>query len=174
MKILIAISPEKFRDEELAEPIAALQKAGIEYEIASTRRGSCTGMLGARAIASLTFEDIDPQKYDGLVIIGGSGSPTYLWGDELLVQLARYFAESRKLVAAICLSPVVLAKAGALKGKNATYAETPASFREMKIGGAIISAKPVVVDGKIITANGPPASKEFAAALVKALTTPEW
>lgn len=69
---------------------------------------------------------------------------------------------------------MVLAKAGALKGKNATYSETPAAFREMKIGGAVLVNKPVVVDGKIITANGPPASKKFAAAIVKALTVPEW
>ena len=74
MKILIAIAPEKFRDEELAEPVAALQQAGIEFEIASTRRGACTGMLGARATATLSFEEVDPKRYDALLIIGGSGS----------------------------------------------------------------------------------------------------
>jgi protease I len=49
MKVLIVIAPEKFRDEELAEPVAALKATGIGYDIASTRRGTCTGMLGAKA-----------------------------------------------------------------------------------------------------------------------------
>jgi protease I len=174
MKILIAIPPEKFRDEELAEPMAALQKAGIEFDIASTKRGVCTGMLGAKATAAMTFEDVEPGKYDGLVVVGGAGSQTHLWSDEILVSLAKYLAEKRKMVSAICLSPVVLARAGVLKGKNATYAQNPLSFREMKLGGAILVDQPVVVDGKVVTANGPPASKEFAEAIVKVLTTPEW
>ena len=174
MKILIAIAPEKFRDEELAEPVAAFRKAGIDFEIASTRRGPCTGMMGAKTTATLSFEEIDPKKYDGLVIVGGAGSQTHLWDDDLLTQIAKFFHESGKVVAAICLSVAVLARAGALKGKKATYYESPASFREMKIGGAVITNAPVVKDGRVITANGPSASSAFADAIVKVLTAVEW
>jgi len=174
MKILIAISPEKFRDEELAEPVAALQKASIGFDIASTKRGSCTGMFGAKITATLLFEEVDPKQYEGIIIVGGTGSPVYLWGDAVLAQIAKYLAERRKLVAAICLSPVVLARAGMLKGKNATYFENPTSFKEMKLGGAIIVNKPVVIDGRIITANGPSASKEFAEVVIRKLTVEPW
>jgi len=174
MKILIAIAPEKFRDEELAEPVIALQKAGITFDIASTRKGICTGMLGARATATLTFEEIDPGQYEGLVIVGGSGAQTHLWGDEMLIHLAKFFQKSGKILAAICLAPVVLARAGALKGKKATYFENIASDFEMKKGDAIILKTPVVTDGRIITANGPLAAKEFAETVVKNLTSPEW
>ena len=174
MKILIAVAPEKYRDEELAEPLAAFQKAGIEFDIASTRRGTCTGMLGAKTIATLSFEDIDPKKYDGLVIVGGAGSQTHLWDDEMLPPIVKMFHQSGKVIGAICLAPVVLARAGILKGKKATYFESPASFREMKIGGAVITNAPFVKDGRIITANGPAASKAFAEAVVQALTAVEW
>ena len=114
MKILIAVAPEKFRDEELAEPVAAFQKAGIEFNIASTRRGPCTGMLGAKTIAALSFDDIDPKRYDGLVIVGGDGSRTHLWDDELLMPIVKIFHQHGKVIAAICLAPVVLARAGIL------------------------------------------------------------
>ena len=173
MKILIAVAPEKFRDEELAMPVAAFQKAGIAFDIASTRCGPCTGMLGAKTTATLTFEEIDPKPYGGLVIIGGSGSQTHLWNDDLLLQLAKYFHESRKIVAAICLAPVVLAHAGILKGKKATCYESPVSVREMKSGGAVLVNKPVVVDGRIITANGPSASQEFADAILRTIAEVE-
>ena len=174
MKILIAVAPEKFRDEELAEPIAAFRKAGIEFEIASTRRGPCTGVLGAKTTATLSFDDIDPKRYDGLVIVGGAGSQTHLWDDEMLIPIVKMFHQSGKVVAAICLATVVLAHAGILKGKKATYFESPASFREMKIGGAEITNAPVVKDGRIITANGPSASHAFADAIVQTLTAVEW
>lgn len=174
MKILIAIAPEKFRDEELAEPVAAFQKAGIAFDIASTRRGTCTGMLGAKTVATLSFEEIDPKQYDGIVIVGGSGSQVHLWNDEMLVHLAKFFQKSGKVIAAICLATVVFAHAGIMKGKKATYFESPASDFEMKKGGAVIVKSTVVTDGRIITANGPLAAKEFGEAIVKSLTAPEW
>ena len=174
MRVLIAIAPEKFRDEELAGPVAAFTAAGIGFDIASTRRGTCTGMLGAKATAALSFEEVDPKPYDGLVIVGGSGSQTHLWDDDMLQVLVKYFRDSGKVVAAICLAPVVLARAGILKGKKATYSESAVAFREMKAGGAVLVKQPVVVDTRIITADGPPASKAFADAVVRALTAVEW
>lgn len=174
MKVLIALSPEKFRDEELAEPVAALTKAGIGFDIASTRRGTCTGMLGAKATATLSFEEIDPKPYDGLIIVGGNGAPAHLWDDEILPVLVKYFRESGKVVGAICLAPVVLARAGILKGKKATMFDNPQAFREMKGGGAVLVSQPVVADSRIITANGPSASKPFADTFVKTLTAVEW
>ncbi|MEI6841599.1 MAG: DJ-1/PfpI family protein [Methanomicrobiales archaeon] len=174
MKVLIAIAPEKFRDEEFAEPIDALQKAGIAFDIASTRRGTCVGMFGARTTATLSFEEVEPEQYDGLVIVGGPGSQVHLWNDEMLVHLAKFFHKSGKVIAAICLAPVVLARAGVLKGKKATYFENHASDFEMKKGGTIIMKDPVVTDGRVITANGPLTAKEFGAAVVNNLTAPGW
>lgn len=169
MKILIAVAPEKYRDEELAMPVAAFQKAGIAYDITSTRRGPCSGMLGAKTTATLMFEEVNPKWYGCIVIIGGSGSQTYLWDDDLLVNLVKYFYESKKIIAAICLAPVVLAHAGILNGIKATFFESPDSVREMKAGGAVPVNKPVVVDGRIITANGPAAAQEFAGAILSAI-----
>ena len=169
MKILIAVAPERFRDEELAVPVAAFQKAGIAFDIASTRRGSCTGMLGAKTTATLAFGEVDPNLYGCLVIIGGGGSQAHLWNDALLRKLVHSFHASQKIVAAICLAPVVLAHAGILKGIKVTFFESPDSVREMKAGGAIPINKAVVVDGRIITANGPAAAQMFADAIISAV-----
>jgi len=170
MKVVIVIAPEKYRDEELAEPVAALNSAGIAFDIASTRPGTCTGMLGGKTIAGISFGDIGPKNYNGLIIVGGSGCQTHLWEDDLLVRLAIYFLETGKVVAAICLAPVVLAKAGILKQKKATVYDSPVAVLEMKKGKAVLIDQPVVIDGRIITANGPPAAKDFAAAVVKELS----
>jgi len=169
MKILIAVAPERFRDEELMVPLAAFQKAGIAYEIASIHRGPCSGMLGAKTTATRAFGDVDQNLYGAIVIIGGGGSQIYLWNDPVLRKIVQSFHASQKIIAAICLSPVVLAHAGILKGIKATFFESPDSVREMKSGGAVLVNKPVVVDGRIITANGPAAAQEFAGAILSAI-----
>ena len=174
MKILIVVAPEKFRDEEFTVPAAALQKAGIGYDVASKSRGTCTGMLGTKVNATLAFEDVEPKSYDGILIVGGGGAQLHLWDDELLGEMVKYFHADAKVVAAICLAPVVLARAGILKGKKATYFNSPVTFREMRAGGAVLVDKAVVADNRIITANGPAAAAEFSEAFIRALTAVEW
>jgi protease I len=88
--------------------------------------------------------------------------------------MVKYFHGSAKVVAAICLAPVVLARAGILKGKKATYFNSPVSFREMRAGGAVLVDKAVVTDSRIVTANGPAAAAEFADAFIRTLTAVEW
>lgn len=170
MKVLIVIAPEKFRDEEFTVPAAALQKAGIGYDVASTRRGTCSGMLGAKVDATLSFEEVDPKTYNGILIVGGGGAQSYLWDNDVLGEMVKYFHKSAKMVAAICLAPVVLARAGILKGKKATFFNSPISFCEMKAGGAVLVDKAVVSDSRIVTANGPAAATEFAEIFIRTLT----
>jgi protease I len=174
MKILIVIAPDKFRDEEYTVPAAALQKAGIGFDVASKMRGTCTGMLGTKVDATLAFEDIEPKSYDGILIVGGSGAQLHLWDDDILGEMVKYFHGDAKVVAAICLAPVVLARAGILKGKKATCFNTPVTFREMRAGGAVLVDKAVVADTRIVTANGPEAAPEFAEAFIRMLTAVEW
>ena len=169
MKLLVAIAPERYRDEELDEPITVFQRAGIGFDIASTKTGTCTGMLGGTARASLTFDRVDPSLYSGIVIVGGAGSPAHLWVDKNLIHLTVVFYAQKKIVAAICLSPVVLARAGLLKGKKATFFRAPESLSEMKAGGAIIIDTPVVKDPPVITADGPAAATAFGEEIVARL-----
>jgi len=169
MKLLVVISPERFRDEELFEPLAVFRKAGIGYDIASVRPGPCTGMLGGRCEATLDLAHVGAEGYDGIVVIGGAGSPEFLWGHSRLLALVAGFAGSGKLVTAICLSPVVLARAGVLVGKRATVFRTADSVAEMRKGGADLRKESVVVDGKFITADGPAAARKFGEDIVAAL-----
>jgi protease I len=174
MKILIVIAPDKFRDEEYTVPAAALQKAGIGFDVASKMRGTCTGMLGTKVNATLSFEEAEPKSYDGILIVGGAGAQLHLWDDKLLGEMVKYFHADAKVVGAICLAPVILARAGILKGKKATYFNSPVSFREMRAGGAVLVDKPVVADSRIVTANGPAAAAEFADTFIRMLTAVEW
>mgnify|MGYP000607754315 FL=1 len=169
MRLLLAIAPEQFRDEELGTPKRAFEEAGIDVDIASTIVGTCTGMLGATAEAVMTFDDVDPDAYAGIVIVGGAGSQDYLWGNGRLQALVRSFFEQGKVVAAICLAPVVLARAGILAGRQTTVYQSPAAIAEMKKAGANLLPIPVVADMQIVTANGPAAAAGFADTIITKL-----
>lgn len=169
MKLLLAIAPERFRDEELEVPKRTFEEAGIGVDIASTTTGTCTGMLGGTAEATMTFDDVDPGDYAGIVIVGGAGSEEHLWGCERLVTLVREFFEQGKIVAAICIAPVVLARAGILAGRQATVYPSPGVEEELKKAGANLLAIPVVADMQIVTANGPTAAAAFADTIITKL-----
>lgn len=169
MKLLFAIAPEQFRDEELEIPKQTFEEAGIGVDLASTVAGTCTGMLGCTAEAAMAFEDAKSDDYAGIVVVGGSGSQEHLWGSERLRDLVRSFFEQGKVVAAICLAPVVLARAGVLAGRQATVYPSPAAVAEMKKAGANFLEIPVVADMQVVTASGPEAAAQFADTIITKL-----
>lgn len=70
--------------------------------------------------------------------------------------------EAGKLVAAICAAPIVLAKAGLVKDRNVTAYPAQDVYRELNEAGAhIVKDENVVLDGNMLTANGPGAAMLF-------------
>ncbi|MEM2925707.1 MAG: DJ-1/PfpI family protein [Methanocellales archaeon] len=169
-KILIVIAPQNFRDEEFTVPKAAFERLGAKVEVASTRLGTAKGMLGLEAKVDLLIANANPNDYSAIVITGGIGSKEYLWGDENLGELVRQFQYRNKVVAAICLSPVVLAKAGLLNGREATVYPDSEAVEILRDNGAIYMDKKVVISDKIITARDPESAGDFASVIINLLS----
>jgi protease I len=168
-RILYGIAPERFRDEELAVPKRALESAGHDVRVASTRPGEAVGMLGDRVVPDVTIAQAREADVDALIIAGGAGAPQHLWDSAPLATLVRRLHAGGKPLGAICLAPPVLARAGVLDGRRATTFPTDRAIAELKRGGATYVEDPVVRDGTIITASGPEAAETFGAALVQLL-----
>jgi len=164
------IAPRGFRDEEYQEPKAILESEGVKVVVASTVAETARGMFGMQVTPDTTIDEVNPAEFDAVVVVGGSGSQTYLWNNSKLHQIVQALHQKEGLVAAICISPVVLAKAGLLKGKKATVFRTATTINELQKGGAVVLQAPVVVDGKIITGRGPEAAKEFGRKIAESLT----
>lgn len=169
-KVLMMIAPSDFRDEELREPKAVLEREGFKVVVASTLAGKARGMFGMQVIPDTTVDKVNPEDFDAVVVVGGSGSQTHLWNNARVQEIVQVLHKRGRIVAAICVSPVVLAKAGLLKGRKATVFRTPTTINELKKGGALISDAPVVVDGKIITGKGPEAATEFGRKIAERLS----
>ena len=105
-----------------------------------------------------------------VVFVGGSGAQKY-YSNERALTIAREAYEKGKVLGAICIAPGILAKAGVLKGKNATIWDSGSGefVKILEENGAIYTGMNVEIDGNIITANGPHAAQGFAEAIIEKL-----
>jgi len=168
-KILMVIAQENFQDKELFEPKEVFEGAGASVFVAAPRKETATGMLSGKVQPDFAISDVNASEFDAVVVVGGSGSPKYLWDDTQLRNLVKDAYADGKVVAAICLSPVVLARAGILKGKSATVFPSSDAVAELKRGGAIYKDGSIVIAGRIVTGRDPASAEAFANAIVSLL-----
>ncbi len=164
--ILMVIAPEEFRDEEYFFVREELEKAGHNVNVASTQDVALSAVDNKEVVVDLLIDECDVADYDALVFSGGAGAKMY-FEDEKVLEMCYQTVEQGKILAAICIAPGILARAGVLEGKNAT------SWGSEKVNldesGAITSDSHVVVDGQIITADGPQVSREFGKKIAEEL-----
>ncbi len=156
--VLMIIAPEGFRDEELFLTQEELEKAGHKIVIASLLKGVCRGSRGGSASATLTLAEIRVEHYEAVVFVGGGGSKVYFTNRDAM-RIAQEMYGQGKVVAAICVAPVILANAGLLKGKNATVFGSEAKALQEK--GAKYTGAEVTVDTNIVTGDGPKSARLF-------------
>ena len=150
-KILMVIAQEGFDEKQLSEPKHVFEAAGAKVVVASKSKEAASGIMGEEVKPDISFYDVNPGDYDVIVIVGGTGSKRELWEDEDLHVLVKEAYEKGKVVSAIGLSPVVLAKAGILEDTNCT-----AYFRVAKIlelHGATYVDENVVISDRIVTGS---------------------
>jgi len=164
--ILMIIAHQDFRDEEYEEPRQVFEGRGAKVTVASSSLETAKGALGAQVKPDLLLKDAAVGDYDAIVFVGGPGAQEY-WDDPVAHVIAQEAVAEGKVLAAICIAPATLARAGVLKGKKATVFSSEAGA--LKAGGANYTGASVERDGLIITANGPQAAAEFAEEIAKAL-----
>jgi protease I len=171
-KIAMIIAFRNFRDEEYFITKATLEDAGADITTVSESLGKAIGSYGEDTNVDLLLDNLKVTDYDAIVFVGGSGAYKY-FDNERCHQIAKETLSRGKILAAICASPTILAKAGVLDGKKATVwsnSMDKSLIKILKDEGAIYRAESVVKDGNIITGNGPAAAKDFAQEIIKSLT----
>jgi len=168
-RVLMVIPHTQFRDEEFFEPRKILEDEGAKVVVASTSVRICRGMKGGSVQAEISIAEAKAEDYAALVLCGGSSVPGFFWNDKKLQELAAAMSAAGKIVAAICLSTVVLAKAKLLAGREATVYFLPEAIEELRTAGAKYVKETLLIDGNIILAEGPLDSQRFGQALRTAL-----
>jgi protease I len=172
MKIAIVIAFRNFRDEEYFIPKEIFEKAGGEVTTFSTALGTAVGVHGGETQAEKVLEEFRVSDFEAVVFVGGAGARELIDNPDAH-HIAQEAVRANKVLAAICIAPTILAKAGVLFGKKATVWSSPMDKTAVKIlreEGVNYREDDVVVDGKIVTARGPGAAEEFALTILQLLT----
>lgn len=174
-KIAMIIAPKGYQDTEFGVPYKYFKEQGASVDVYSTKKGKAFGSVGGTFEVEHTLNELNVNNYNAIVFVGGPGTPL-VRNDNNSTKVAKDAITNNKILGAICWSPTILAKAGVLKGKNATVWYGPdqelgmLTSEYLEEQGAKYSKQDVTVDGNIITANGPPAAQKYAEAIWKKLT----
>jgi protease I len=185
-KILLLVG-DFVEDYEVMVPFQALQMVG--HMVHAVCPGKATGQTVRTAVhdfegdqtytekpghhftLNATFSEVQPERYDALVLPGGR-APEYLRLDEQVLRLVRHFADKGKPIAAICHGVQILTAAGVVEGKSCTAYPTVAP--EVKRAGGRwteLAADQCQVDDTLVTAPAWPAHPRWLAAFLSVLGT---
>ncbi|PIS04597.1 MAG: DJ-1 family protein [Candidatus Buchananbacteria bacterium CG10_big_fil_rev_8_21_14_0_10_42_9] len=165
-KAVFIVSSQDFRDEELFKPKSILERGKIKVDVATPDGKEAHGKKGAKIFANLKIIDIDPEKYDAIIFVGGGGAGDF-FHDEQVWKLSREFDAQHKIIGAICITPTILANAGILLGRKVTghISQT----ERLVCRGAEYSGMPVQIDGNLVTAKFHTDATEFGEKLLRTI-----
>lgn len=167
LKVLYIIAPVNFRDEEYFVPKEIFEKEGYKVITASKDVSVAKGSLGGQAKVDIDIKNVDIDEFDSVVFAGGNGALAYI-GDPVIDDILDNARHNQIMICAICIAPLILAKNGALAGKQVTvWNGDGMQSKRIEEEGATYINESVVVDKNIITANGPESSKEFAEKIIE-------
>lgn len=166
MKVAVLLAPG-FEEAEALFTLNILRRANIEADSVSiTDDNVVTGSHNIKTIADHLLDD-SIYDYDMIILPGGLPGSTNLRDDERVIKAIQYFNGNDKYIGAICAAPIVLEKAGILKGRK--FTSYPIDDYEKTFAGLDYQEDIVVVDKKLITARGPAITMDFAFSIVDLL-----
>ncbi|MCM1292349.1 MAG: DJ-1/PfpI family protein [Bacteroides sp.] len=157
-----------FEEVEALATTDVLRRAEMQVRTVAVKDDfEVTGAHGITVKADLLIADVAVgEDTEWLICPGGMPGATNLASND---KLKRMLVDQNKRggkIAAICASPaVVLSPLGLLKGRRATCYP---GFEPIVDTEAEMTGQPVVVDGNLITGNGPASTLSFALAIVTA------
>jgi len=155
-----------FEEIEAITVVDVLRRAGIETISAGVDSMSITGSHGIAVAADKRLKNIR-RDADVVIIPGGMPGAMHLHNSSEVTEFIKEMNAKGAVIAGICAAPsVVMAPIGILDNKNATcYPGDQIDFSK----STKYKDKAVVVDGNIITSQGPGTAMEFAFAIVEKL-----
>jgi protease I len=164
----VAILAEDFyEDLELWYPLLRLREEGAETVVVGPGEApEHHGKYGYPVTVDKAIREVDVEQFDGVVIPGGY-APDRLRRHGAMVKFVREMAHHRKVVAAICHAPWMLASAEVVAGKNVTCFFSIKD--DLVHAGATYQDAEVVVDGNLITSRQPADLPAFCDAIIAAL-----
>ena len=186
-KLVLIIAGDFVEDYEIMVPYQILTMVGHQVSVVCPNKKAgeriktaihdfegdqtYTEKRGHNFILNATFNDINPEEYDALVIPGGR-SPEYLRLNHKVIEMVKHFNKSKKPIAAICHGPQILVTADVIQHKKCSAYPALKPDIEMAGGhwvGENSTFTNAVTSENIVTAPAWPAHPEWMAQFLKLL-----
>ncbi len=158
--VLVVLAPgaEEIETVTVAD---VLVRAGQQVLVASAGdttvvKGSRGLVLGAHAMLDMVTE----RAFDLVYLPGGMGSATTCRDDQRIQGLAERQLAAGRLLGVICAAPIALVPRALAKGRRLT--SFPGVRAQVEPHAAEWLDQPVVVDGNLVTSQGPGTAMAFA------------
>ncbi|TDO95513.1 DJ-1 family glyoxalase III [Marinomonas balearica] len=163
-KVLVPIANGS-EDIEAITIIDVLRRGDVEVKVASVHESkSIIAAHGIKIEADVLLEDVASEMFDAIVLPGGMPGAESLRDSKLLIDLLEKHDIQDALLAAICASPaLVFGTHGFVVDKQATCYP---GFESNLKGAEYLADQPIVMDGNIITAQGPAMVMAFSLAVL--------
>ncbi|MEQ8791744.1 MAG: type 1 glutamine amidotransferase domain-containing protein [Pirellulaceae bacterium] len=166
-KRLLIFVGDIYEDLELWYPKLRMMEAGAEVVVAGPEAEKAyAGKNGYPCVSDAAIDSMQAADFDGLVVPGGF-MPDKLRRDEKVKQLTRDFAESGKLVAAVCHGGWIPISAGVYGGVRVTG--SPGIKDDLINAGALWEDAPLVVDRHFVSSRKPDDLPEFCKGILQVL-----
>ena len=165
-RILIFVGDD-YEDLELWYPKLRLIEAGASVTIAGQQAKSIyRGKNGYPCVSDVSIEGMEVADFHGLVCAGG-WMPDKLRRDPKVLNLTREFAQTGKLVAAICHGGWIPISANVYRDVRVTG--SPGIKDDLINAGAIFEDSPVVVDRHFVSSRKPDDLPAFCQGMLEVL-----
>lgn len=166
-KKILALIHHDFEDLEFWYPVLRLREEGAIVVVAGEEGNTkYSGKYGVPAISDISFQEVNPLTFDGILVPGG-WAPDKLRRFKEVLTIVQVMDNNKKIIGQICHAGWVLISAKILKGKKVT--STPGIKDDMENAGAIWIDEPVVVDGHLVSSQRPPDLPDYMREFIKAL-----
>lgn len=158
------ILTDTFEEVEAITQVDFLRRAGILIDMISiTGNINVISNRKINVVCDDLIENIVFDEYSGIIIPGGLPAAFNIRDDKRVLEIIKKFDEEKKLIAAICAGPSVLAKAGILKNRDAVIFPN----MEKELLDANIKDRAICISDNVITARSAAISLELSYTLVR-------
>ncbi|MEK7608217.1 MAG: type 1 glutamine amidotransferase domain-containing protein [Patescibacteria group bacterium] len=164
-KVLLLVE-ELYEDLEFWYPKIRLQEEGYDVVVAGLEKKIYHGKKGLPAEPDITFSQVKPDDYDGVIIPGGF-APDKLRRYKEVLDLVRKYDQDKKLIAFVCHAGWVPISAKILQGRKAT--SFSAIKDDMVNAGVRWEDSPVVIDDNLVSSRTPSDLGEFCKGIIRVI-----
>ena len=180
MSRALMLTGDAAEDLDVMYPLYRLREIGWEVDVAAPTRRDVQLVVhdfeagfdaysekpGRRLPVDRAFSELDPERYDALVIPGGR-APEYIRTDPHVRRAVEHFFARDLPVGTICHGPQLPAVYGLLQGRRT--AAFPPLRGDIENAGATFVDAPDVVDGNMVSCRGWPDMPEWSRAFTAVL-----